>query len=69
MIHGRTAQDCGEVMKKISLATVVKTYSMLFSIVKLKKCSMKYFLEEESNIMPAPERQTWNGFSSIMEEC
>jgi DNA-binding Lrp family transcriptional regulator len=49
MIHGRTAQDCGDVMKRISLATGVKTYSMLFSTTELKKSSMQYFLEEESN--------------------
>ncbi|KUO69790.1 MAG: transcriptional regulator [Desulfosporosinus sp. BRH_c37] len=49
MIHGRTTQDCGEVMKKISLATGVKTYSMLFSTAELKKSSMQYFLEEETN--------------------
>ena len=48
MIHGRTAGDCGEVMKKISLATGVKTYSMLFSTVELKKSSMQYFLEESN---------------------
>ena len=46
MIHGKTAQDCGEVMKRISLATGVKTYSMLFSTAELKKSSMQYFLEE-----------------------
>jgi len=46
MIHGRTAQDCGDVMKRISLATGVKTYSMLFSTAELKKSSMQYFLEE-----------------------
>lgn len=49
MIHGRTAEDCGEVMKRIALATGVKTYSMLFSTAELKKSSMQYFLEEESN--------------------
>lgn len=49
MIHGKTAEDCGEVMKKISVATGVKTYSMLFSTVELKKSSMQYFLEEEAN--------------------
>lgn len=46
MIHGRTAQDCGDVMKRISLATGVTTYSMLFSTAELKKSSMQYFLEE-----------------------
>ena len=49
MIHGRTVEDCGDVMKRISLATGVNTYSMLFSTAELKKSSMQYFLEEESN--------------------
>ena len=49
MIHGRTVEDCGDVMKRISLVTGVKTYSMLFSTAELKKSSMQYFLEEESN--------------------
>ncbi len=49
MIHGRTVDDCETVMKKISLATGVTTYSMLFSTSELKKSSMQYFLEEESN--------------------
>jgi DNA-binding Lrp family transcriptional regulator len=49
MIHGRTVEDCGEVMKRISLATGVKMYSMLFSTAELKKSSMQYFLEEETN--------------------
>ncbi|KGP75914.1 transcriptional regulator [Desulfosporosinus sp. Tol-M] len=49
MIHGRTAQDCGDVMKRISLATGVQTYAMLFSTAELKKTSMQYFLEEETN--------------------
>jgi len=48
MVHGRTAEDCEDVMKRISLATGVKTYSMLFSTVELKKSSMQYFLEEET---------------------
>jgi len=49
MIHGRTVEDCGDVMKRISRATGAKTYSMLFSTAELKKSSMQYFLEEESN--------------------
>lgn len=49
MIHGRTVDDCEEVMKKISLATGVKTYSMLFSTAELKKSSMQYFSEDETN--------------------
>jgi len=47
MIHGRTVEDCGDVMKRISLATGVNTYSMLFSTAELKKSSMQYFLEDE----------------------
>jgi len=48
MIHGKTVEDCGDVMKRISLATGVKTYSMLFSTAELKKSSMQYFLEESN---------------------
>lgn len=49
MIHGRTTADCEEVMKRLSLATGVETYAMVFSIAELKKSSMQYFLEEELN--------------------
>ncbi|EHQ88382.1 AsnC family transcriptional regulator [Desulfosporosinus youngiae] len=49
MIHGRSAKDCEDIMKSISLATGVKTYSMLFSVAELKKSSMQYFLEDEVN--------------------
>lgn len=49
MVHGRTTEDCGDVMKRISLATGVTTYSMLFSTSELKKSSMQYFLEDETN--------------------
>ncbi|KLU66863.1 DNA-binding transcriptional regulator AsnC [Desulfosporosinus acididurans] len=48
MIHGKTIEDCDEVMKRISQATGVTEYSMLFSTAELKKSSMQYFLEEES---------------------
>lgn len=48
MVHGRTTEDCEDVMKKISLATGIKTYSMLFSTAELKKSSMQYFSEEET---------------------
>jgi len=49
MVHGRTVEDCGDVMKKISLATGITTYDMLFSTAELKKSSMQYFLEDEIN--------------------
>jgi siroheme decarboxylase len=48
MIHGKTIEDCGEVMKKISQAIGIDEYSMLFSTAELKKSSMQYFLEDES---------------------
>ncbi|WP_407310716.1 Lrp/AsnC family transcriptional regulator [Desulfosporosinus sp. SB140] len=47
MIHGKTIEDCGEVMKRISQVTGITEYSMLFSTAELKKSSMQYFLEEE----------------------
>ncbi|MGI6119794.1 MAG: Lrp/AsnC family transcriptional regulator [Desulfosporosinus sp.] len=49
MIHGRSVQACEEVMKRISLSTGISNYAMLFSIAELKKTSMQYFLEEETN--------------------
>jgi len=49
MVHGRTPEDCGDVMKRISQATGVNAYSMLFSTAELKKSSMRYFLEDETN--------------------
>ncbi|AFM40913.1 transcriptional regulator [Desulfosporosinus acidiphilus SJ4] len=48
MIHGKTMEDCDEIMKRISAATGVTDYSMLFSTAELKKSSMQYFLEEET---------------------
>ncbi|MDR3599725.1 MAG: Lrp/AsnC family transcriptional regulator [Desulfosporosinus sp.] len=49
MVHGRSTEDCGDVMKRISLATGITTYDMLFSTAELKKSSMQYFLEDETN--------------------
>lgn len=46
MIHGRTAQDCENVMGKIAKATGLNTYALLFSTDELKKSSMRYFMEE-----------------------
>lgn len=47
MVHGRTKEDCGDIMEKISLATGVGNYSMLFSTAELKKSSMQYFIDEQ----------------------
>ena len=43
MIHGRTKEDCYEVAKKISEATGIKNYKLLFSSQEFKKESMVYF--------------------------
>ena len=43
MIHGRTKEDCYEVAKKISEATSIKNYKLLFSSQEFKKESMVYF--------------------------
>ncbi|HVJ48121.1 Lrp/AsnC family transcriptional regulator [Desulfitobacterium sp.] len=46
MIHGRSAEDCQDVMERIAQATGVEGYRMLFSQAELKKSSMQYFTEE-----------------------
>lgn len=43
MIHGRTKEECFEVAKKISEATGIKEYNLLFSSQEFKKESMVYF--------------------------
>ncbi|MBI5327737.1 MAG: Lrp/AsnC family transcriptional regulator [Deltaproteobacteria bacterium] len=43
MIHGRTKEDCYDVAKKISEATGIKGYKLLFSSQEFKKESMIYF--------------------------
>lgn len=43
MIHGQDKEECFEVAKKISEATGVKEYHLLFSSREFKKTSMKYF--------------------------
>ena len=46
MIHGRSVEDCKNVMNRIALETGVKDHDMLFSTTELKKSSMAYFNEE-----------------------
>ena len=43
MIHGKTREDCEAIAKKISEATGIKEYSLLYSTKEFKKTSMKYF--------------------------
>jgi DNA-binding Lrp family transcriptional regulator len=47
MIHGRSIEECKDVMQRISQATGVQDYDMLFSQRELKKSSMQYFMEED----------------------
>lgn len=47
MIHARSEEECGELMARISQATGIIDYSMLFSIKELKKSSMQYYMEED----------------------
>jgi DNA-binding Lrp family transcriptional regulator len=49
MIHGRSAEECQNVMERIAQATGVENYQMLFSQAELKKSSMKYFVEAQND--------------------
>ena len=48
MVHATSEEECRECARKISEATGVTEYSLLFSRKELKKTSMKYFGDEES---------------------
>ena len=43
MIHGHSDEECNSIMAKISEATGIKDYAVLFSHQELKKSSMYYF--------------------------
>ncbi len=45
MVHGNSDQGCQEIMAKISEATGINNYALLFSDKELKKTSMRYFNE------------------------
>ena len=45
MIHGQNDEECEQIMAKISEATGIDDYGMLYSHTELKKTSMKYFVE------------------------
>lgn len=49
MIHGKTREDCEAVAKRISEATGIKDYKMLYSTKEFKKTSMKYFEDGEED--------------------
>lgn len=47
MLHGQTREECEAIAKRISEATGITNYRLLFSTAELKKTSMRYFTEEE----------------------
>lgn len=46
MIHAQSTEGCREVMQKISQATGVNVFDMLYTQKELKKSSMQYFIED-----------------------
>jgi DNA-binding Lrp family transcriptional regulator len=50
MIHGKSIDDCEQVVRDISLKTGVIDYRLLYSIRELKKSTMSYFTEEGSEL-------------------
>ena len=49
MVHANNEQACREIARKMSQATSVKDYSLLFSREELKKTSMVYFPSDEDD--------------------
>ncbi len=45
MVHGRSDQECLNILSEISRATEINRYEALFSVKELKKISMCYFTE------------------------
>ncbi|SHJ67154.1 siroheme decarboxylase subunit beta [Desulfofundulus thermosubterraneus] len=46
VVHGQTREECREIAARLSRASGVANYRLLFSIAELKKSSMKYFVEK-----------------------
>ncbi len=46
MVHGKTEEDCREIARRISSATGIEDYQVIFSNRELKKSCMKYFVED-----------------------
>jgi DNA-binding Lrp family transcriptional regulator len=49
MVHANDEQACREIARKMSQATSVEDYSLLFSREELKKTSMVYFPSDEDD--------------------
>ncbi|MBU1054661.1 MAG: Lrp/AsnC family transcriptional regulator [Proteobacteria bacterium] len=49
MVHAKTEESCLKTIRKMSEATGVKNYTVLFSRKELKKTSMQYFSAENES--------------------
>ena len=45
MIHGKTREECKEVVRRISEITKIDKYEILYSLTELKKTSIRYFTD------------------------
>ncbi len=43
VVHGQSRDECVKIVEKLSRATGMDRYNMLFSVAELKKNSMRYF--------------------------
>jgi DNA-binding Lrp family transcriptional regulator len=43
MVHGRSEQECRELVARMAAEAGVDDYEMLFSLEELKKTSMRYY--------------------------
>ncbi|MDF9408045.1 Lrp/AsnC family transcriptional regulator [Pelotomaculum isophthalicicum JI] len=43
VVHGQSREYCDEIAKRLSRATGITNYSLLYSTAELKKSSMRYF--------------------------
>ena len=44
MVHGQNEEECQKIAQRLSEATDMKKYKLLFSTAELKKSTMKYFV-------------------------
>ncbi|HUU27872.1 MAG TPA: Lrp/AsnC family transcriptional regulator [archaeon] len=49
MVHGRSREEIDNTLAKMSAASGLKDYRLLFSVREWKKTSMKYFSEKEQD--------------------
>jgi siroheme decarboxylase len=57
MIHGRTPDECIKIAAAMAAATGLKDYEMLFSEIELKKTTMRYFKEGETQAVADSGRE------------